>query len=149
GLIAFNKAHAADEMRWYGQELFEKALAATDAAQYAKDRGDAMRLAGAEGIDALMAKHRVDVLVAPTTGPAWPIDLVTGDHFLDIGAGSLAAIAGYPHLSVPMGAVEGLPIGLSVIAGKWEDAKVLRVGAAYERARSVKLAAPGLKRWGE
>lgn len=149
GLIAFNKAHAGEEMRWYGQELFEKALVATDKAQYAKDRGDAARLAGAEGIDALMAKYKVDVLVAPTTGPAWPIDLVTGDHFLDIGAGSLAAVAGYPHLSVPMGAVEGLPIGLSFMAGQWQDAKVLRIGAGYEHARSAALAEPGLKRWAE
>ena len=147
GLIAFNKAHADDEMRWYGQELFEKALAATDVTKYAKDRGDAARLAGPEGIDMLMAKHKVDALVAPTTGPAWPIDLVTGDHFLDIGAGTLAAVAGYPHLSVPMGAVEGLPIGLSVIAGKWDDAKVLRIGAGYEAVRSAVLAKPRLQSW--
>lgn len=149
GLIAFNKAHASEEMRWYGQDIFENALAATDRTAYEKARGDATRLAGAEGIDALMAKYKVDALVAPTTGPAWPIDLVTGDHFLDIGAGTLAAVAGYPHLSVPMGAVEGLPIGLSFMAGQWEDAKVLRIGAAYERARSAALAVPGLKRWGE
>ncbi|EJL30541.1 amidase [Novosphingobium sp. AP12] len=147
GLIAFNKAHAGDEMRWYGQELFDKALAATDAAKYAKDRGDAARLAGPEGIDALMAKHKVDALVAPTTGPAWPIDLVTGDHFLEIGAGTLAAVAGYPHLSVPMGAVEGLPVGLSVIAGKWDDARVLRIGAGYEAVRSAILAKPRFQPW--
>lgn len=148
GLIAFNKSHP-EETRWYGQELFEKALKATDKAAYDKARADAKRLAGAEGIDALMATNKVQVLVAPTAGPAWPIDLVTGDHFLDIGAGSLAAIAGYPHLSVPMGAVEGLPVGLSFIAGQWEDAKVLNLGAAYERARSVKLEAPGLHTWSE
>ncbi|KMS60223.1 amidase [Novosphingobium barchaimii LL02] len=149
GLIAFNKAHEAEEMRWFGQELFEKALAATDRATYEKARGDATRLAGAEGIDALLAKHKVDVLVAPTTGPAWPIDLVIGDHFLNIGAGSLAAVAGYPHLSVPMGAVEGLPVGLSFMAGKWADARVLRIGAGYERVRSAILAKPGFQPWRE
>lgn len=147
GLIAFNKAHADEELRWYGQELFEKALASTDTAQYGKDRGDAARLAGPEGIDALVSKYKVDVLVAPTAGPAWPIDLVTGDHFLDIGAGTLAAVAGYPHLSVPMGSVEGLPVGLSFIAGKWEDAKVLRIGAGYEGVRSATLAQPRLQPW--
>lgn len=78
-----------------------------------------------------------------------PIDLVTGDHFLDVGAGSLAAIAGYPHLSVPMGAVEGLPVGLSIMGAKWDDARVLKAGAAYERARSVAVPTPRLKRWGE
>ncbi|AXB76159.1 amidase [Novosphingobium sp. P6W] len=147
GLIAFNKTHEAEEMRWFGQELFEKALAATDRAEYEKARSDAARLAGTEGIDALLAKNKVDVLVAPTTGPAWAIDLVIGDHFLDIGAGSLAAVAGYPHLSVPMGAVEGLPVGLSFMAGKWADAKVLRIGAGYEKARSAVLAKPALQPW--
>jgi amidase len=58
-------------------------------------------------------------------------------------------VAGYPHLSVPMGAVEGLPVGLSFLAGRWADAHVLRIGAAYERARSAKLPAPALRRWGE
>lgn len=149
GLIAFNKAHAAEELRWYGQETFEHALAATDPAVYAKARADAQRLAGAEGIDALLRKYNVDVLVAPTTSPAWPIDPVLGDHFVDAGAGTLAAVAGYPHLSVPMGAVEGLPVGISFMAGKWDDAKVLRIGAAYERSRSAKLAAPALRNWAQ
>jgi len=147
GLIAFNKAHATEELRWYGQEIFEKALKTTDQAEYDKARADAKRLAGAEGIDALLAKYKVDVLVAPTAGPAWPIDLVTGDHFVDVGAGNLAAIAGYPHLSVPMGAVEGLPIGLSFIAGQWQDAKVLKLGAAYEKVRSAKLVKPTFRQW--
>jgi len=87
------------------------------------------------------------LLVAPTAGPAWPIDLVTGDHFVGVGAGSLAAVAGYPHLTVPMGAVEGLPIGLSFIGAKWDDARVLAAGAAYERARSAAPPRPGLARW--
>lgn len=147
GLIAFNKAHADTELRWYGQEILEKALGTTDAEAYEKARSDAKRLAGAEGIDALMAKHKVAVLVAPTAGPAWPIDLVTGDHFVDIGAGSLPAIAGYPHLSVPMGAVEGLPVGLSFIAGAWQDATVLHLGAAYERARTATLPKPTFRQW--
>ena len=109
----------------------------------------AKRLAGPEGIDRLLRENTVAVLIAPTEGPAWPIDLVTGDHFLPIGAGSLPAIAGYPHLTVPMGAVEGLPVGLSFIGGKWDDARVLELGAAYERARTAPLAVPSFKRWGE
>ncbi len=147
-LIAFNKAHP-EELRWFGQDVFEQAEAATDKAAYEKARANSLRLAGPEGIDKLLADNRVAFLIAPTEGPAWPIDLVLGDHFVGVGAGSLAAIAGYPHLTVPMGAVEGLPIGLSFIGAKWDDARVLKAGASYERARTVTVPVPGLRRWGE
>ncbi|MGN6500602.1 MAG: amidase [Tsuneonella sp.] len=147
-VVAFDKAHADQEMRWFGQDLFEQALKTTDAAAYRKARANSLRLAGKEGIDKLMAANKVRFLVAPTAGPAWTSDLVNGDHYSDaIGAGSLAAIAGYPHLSVPMGAVEGLPVGLSVIGAKWADHEVLKAGAAYERARTAKLPEPSLKPW--
>ena len=148
-VIAFNKAHAGEELRWFGQETFEAADQLTDRDAYEKARANSLRLAGKEGIDRLLAENKVSLLIAPTAGPAWPIDLVTGDHFLDIGAGTLPAVAGYPHLSVPMGAVEGLPIGLSFIAAAWEDKRVLEAGAAYERARTVPLHQPTFKRWGE
>jgi amidase len=145
-VIAFNEAHAAEELRWFGQELFEQAARATDRAAYEQARTDSLRLAGAEGIDRLLAEHDVALLVAPTTGPAWLTDLVLGDNYEgSIGAGSLAAIAGYPHLSVPMGAVEGLPVGLSIMSAKWQDAAVLRAGAAYERVRSATLAVPDFR----
>lgn len=149
-VIAFNDAHAAEEMRWFGQEIFLMAAKATDSAAYAEARANSLRLAGAEGIDRLLADHRVSFLVAPTVGPAWPTDLVNGDHYDgSIGAGSLAAIAGYPHLSVPMGAVHDLPIGLSIMGEKWADADVLRAGAAYERARTTPLAEPDFGKWGD
>jgi amidase len=146
--IAFNKANPA-ELRWFGQDTFEEAEAMTDEAVYKKARENSLRLAGRDGIDKLLADNRASFLVAPTGAPAWPIDLVTGDHSIDAGAGNLAAIAGYPHLSVPMGAVEGLPVGLSIMGAKWDDARVLNAGAAYERARTAVLAKPSLKRWGE
>ncbi len=146
-VIMFDKAHAREEMRWFGQDIFERAEAARDPAAYATARALSLKLAGAEGIDRLLASTRTTLLVAPTAGPAWPIDLVTGDHFLDVGAGTLAAVAGYPHLSVPMGAVEGLPIGLSLIGPKWADAMVLKAGAAYERARTTPLAVPSFRVW--
>ena len=118
------------------------------AAAYRKARATSLRLAGKDGIDRLLARHRVGLLIAPTTGPAWTTDLVTGDHYLgEIGAGSPAAIAGYPHLTVPMGAVEGLPVGLSFIGKAWDDARVLQAGAAYERARTAMLAEPQLRPW--
>ncbi|MFM5883736.1 MAG: amidase [Novosphingobium sp.] len=147
--IAFNRANAAEELRWFGQETFEKAVKLDDAAAYQKARDNSLRLAGKEGIDKLLAANTVSFLIAPTGPPAWPIDLIAGDHYLDIGAGSLPAIAGYPHLSVPMGDVEGLPLGLSIIGGAWQDKAVLDAGAAYERARTATLHAPSFKRWGE
>jgi amidase len=147
-VIEFNKAHAAEELRWFGQDLFELAETKTDEEAYAKARAESLRLAGADGVDKLIAENALDVLVAPTVGPAWTTDLVNGDHYNgSIGAGSLAAVAGYPHLTVPMGAVEGLPVGLSFIAGKWADHRVLQAGAAYERARTAVLAEPSFERW--
>jgi len=149
-VIAFNEAHAAEELRWFGQEIFLTAAKTTDRAVYEAVRANSLRLAGAEGIDKLLAEHRVSFLIAPTVGPAWTTDLVNGDHYDgSIGAGSLAAVAGYPHLSVPMGAVEGLPVGLSIIGAKWQDAAVLRAGAAYERARSEPVPEPRLAPWSD
>jgi amidase len=146
-VIAFDKAHADTEMRWFGQDLFEQAMKVT-AADYRKRQAANLALAGPQGIDKLLAANKIALLIAPTVGPAWTSDLVNGDHYNgSIGATSLAAIAGYPHLTVPMGAVEGLPVGLSFIGAKWADHALLQVGAAYERARTAKLAVPTLKPW--
>jgi amidase len=146
-VIAFNKAHPTEEMRWFGQELFEQAEKVT-AADYRKAHAANLRLAGREGIDKLLAANKVSLLIAPTVGPAWTTDLVNGDHYNgSIGATSLAAIAGYPHLTVPMGQVEGLPVGLSFIGAKWSDHALLMAGAAYERARTATLAPPSLQPW--
>ena len=147
-VIAFNRAHADKEMRWFGQESFEESLQTTDRAAYEKARADARRLAGKEGIDKLLKDNRVTLLVAPTEGMAWPSDLVYGDAFPGgIGAGSLAAVAGYPHLTVPMGAVERLPVGLSFMGAQWDDLNVLRAGAAYEAVRSAEVPEPSLRPW--
>ena len=73
-------------------------------------------------------------MVGPTMAPAWPIDAVNGDQIAGGGAGSLAAVAGYPHLTVPMGTVKGLPVGLSFIGPQWSDALILSLGYAYEQA---------------
>ena len=147
-LVAFDTAHADSELRWFGQDTFEKALQATDKAAYEKARKTSFNLAGPQGIDMLMADNKVSFLIAPTVGPAWTSDLVNGDHITgNIGAGSLAAIAGYPHLTVPMGDVEELPVGLSIMSGKWRDAAVLKAGAAYEAARTPKLSPPSFKPW--
>ena len=107
-----------------------------------------MRIAGEETLDPLLANNNVQFIVAPTRGPAWMSDLVLGDQFNgSIGFGSPAAIAGYPHLTVPMGAVEQLPVGISFFGAKWADHDVLKAGAAYERARTATLPEPSFRRW--
>lgn len=147
-VVAFNKANADTEMRWFNQDLFEQALETTDAEAYATNLATLRRLTRAEGIDKLLTENTVSFLVAPTEGPAWTTDLVNGDHFANgIGAGYLAAIAGYPHITVPMGGVEGLPIGFSIMGGQWQDHDVLKAGAAYEKARTAQLPAPTFERW--
>jgi amidase len=146
-LIAFNKANAAREMPWFGQEFFEQAQVSKGYdAEYHRIAAEAKRLAGAEGIDKLLAADHLDALVAPTGGPAWRTDLITGDHFVGGGAGSLPAVAGYPHLTVPMGDVHGLPVGLSFIGRAWSEAVLIRLGFAYEQAthqRRLPVYAPG------
>jgi amidase len=147
-LVAFNRVNAATELRWFDQGLFEQALEPTDEAAYRDALEANLKATREDGIDRLMAEHDVTVLVAPTTGPAWSTDLVNGDNFGGgIGAGSLAAIAGYPHLTVPMGAVERLPVGISFMGGKWQDHAILQIGAAYERSRTATLPKPSFERW--
>ncbi len=135
-LIAFDDAHAAAEMPLFGQELFVEAdkTKGLDDPAYVKAKAEAHRLAGPEGIDAMLAKYSVTALVAPTLGPAWLIDPVLGDHFAGGGAGQAAAVAGYPHLTVPMGLADGLPVGLSFVGTAWSDATLLNYGYAYEQA---------------
>jgi amidase len=135
-LIAFNKAHAAAEMTLFGQETFEQAekTKGLDDTDYKKARENSYRLAGPEGIDRLLRENDVVALVGPTMPPAWPIDAVNGDQISGGGAGGLAAVAGYPHLTVPMGLVKGLPVGLSFIGPKWSDGMILSLGYAYEQA---------------
>jgi amidase len=132
-LIAFNKATAA-ETEFFGQDVFEEAAGApalTDPA-YRKARETSLRLAGKEGIDKLVADNQLDAIVAPTGGPAWTTDLITGDHFLG-SASMLAAVAGYPHITVPMGQVRDLPVGLSFFGPAWSEARLIGMAYAYEQ----------------
>lgn len=132
-LIAFN-ARTPKELAVFGQERFEKAAAKgalTDAA-YRKALATNRRLSRTQGIDAALKKHDVALFVAPTTSPAALIDQVNG-HRPSGSASSPAAVAGYPHLTVPMGAVDHLPVGLSFFGPAWSDLQVLAAGAAYEQ----------------
>ena len=136
-LIAFDKAHAQQEMSLFGQETFEEAekTKGLDDPAYKKAREASFRAAGPDGIDRLLKQYQVVALVGPTMPPAWKIDAANGDQISGGGAGSLAAVAGYPHLTVPMGLVKGLPVGLSFIGPKWSEQLLLNLGYAYEQAR--------------
>ena len=133
--IAFNDAHAAQELPYFGQEIFlqaQKQGPLTDPKYRAALEKD-HRLSRTQGIDAVMRQHNLDALVAPTGGPPWMIDLVDGDH--DVGGSSTpAAVAGYPHITVPAGYSFGLPVGLSFIGTAWSEPKLLRLAYAFEQA---------------
>jgi amidase len=135
-LIAFNTAHADRELALFGQETFVKAEATKglDDPAYQEARATSLRIAGRDGIDTMLAANHLDALVSPTMPPAWKIDAANGDQINGAGAGSLAAVAGYPHLTVPMGTVMGLPVGLSIIGPAWSEARLLGYGYAYEQA---------------
>ncbi|MBX9795927.1 amidase [Sphingomonas sp.] len=141
-LIAFNRANAAAEMPYFGQETFEAAAKTKglDDWEYRGARAKSQRLAGAEGIDAMLAKARVSLIVAPTTGPAWLIEPVYGDQGQGPSASRLPAVSGYPHLTVPMGLVRGLPVGLSFIGPAFSEALLLSAGYDYEQAARARVA---------
>jgi amidase len=140
-LIAFNRQHAEAEMPLFGQDLFEEAelTKGLDDPDYVAAKADAHRLAGPEGIDAMLQAEKLDVLIAPTLGPAWLIDPVLKDRFVGGGVGGPPAIAGYPHLTVPMGLVDGLPVGLSFVGPAWSEAKLLAYGYAFEQAAHARV----------
>lgn len=138
-LIAFNETNREREMPWFGQEIFERAEAKgplTDQA-YLEALATCRRATRDEGIDRVMSAHALDALVAPTGGPAWPTDPVNGDHFLG-GSSSLAAVAGYPAVTVPAGFVFGLPVGLSFFGRAWSEPVLIRLASAFERATSAR-----------
>jgi len=133
-LIAFNEAHADRELGLFGQELFLKSemTGGYQDPVYQAARALSLKLAGAEGIDMMLAEYNVDALVAPTAGPAWVVDTVNGDHS-EGQTSTLPAVAGYPHLTVPMGMVFGLPVGLSFIGPAWSEKRLLGFGYAFEQ----------------
>ncbi len=140
-LIAFNKENAAKEMPWFGQEQFERAQAKgllTDT-KYRDALSTCRTLSRAQGIDAVLAKHRLDAIVAPSNAPAWPTDHLNGDHFTG-GNTSVAAVAGYPSITVPMGFVVEAPVGLSFIGGAWTEGKLIGMAYAFEQATRARRA---------
>ena len=134
-IIDFNENHRAQEMPWFGQELFIQAQAKgplTDK-KYRDALAKDLRMSRTEGIDATMKKYKLDAIVAPTGGPAWVTDLVNGDHFS--GASSTpAAVAGYPNINVPAGYSHGLPVGISFFGRAYSEPTLIKIAYAYEQA---------------
>ncbi|WNG35569.1 amidase [Archangium violaceum] len=138
-LIRFNEENRSTELPWFGQELFHQSVEKgplTDK-KYRKALEACRKLSREQGIDAVMAKHKLDALVAPTQAPPGLIDLVNGDHWLG-SSSTPAAVAGYPSITVPAGYVAGLPVGLSFIGRAWSEPTLLRLAFAYEQASKVR-----------
>jgi amidase len=134
-LIAFNEREKAREMPYFGQELFVNAQkkGPLTSPEYRQAVTTCQARARAQGIDAVMTRFRLDAIVAPTGSPAWPSDLINGDHFLGASSGP-AAIAGYPSITLPAGDVKGLPVGLSFIGQPWSEARLIALAYAFEQA---------------
>jgi amidase len=140
-VIAFNERHAKDEMPYFGQETFLKAEAKgpLTSFEYLEALAKSRRLARTEGIDATMALHKLDALVAPTLGPACVTDLVNGDRWLG-DASTAPAVAGYPHVTVPAGFVFGLPVGLSFFGRAFSEGTLLKLAYAFEQSTKARKA---------
>ncbi len=138
-VIEFNLEHREAEMRYFEQERFDKAEAKGPHSEpdYRKALAECRRLSRTEGIDRVVARHRLDAIVAPSGGPAWVTDLVNGDHFGG-GSSQAAAVSGYPNVTVPAGFIFGLPVGLSFFGSAWSEARLLGLAYAFEQATKVR-----------
>jgi amidase len=140
-LIAFNTEHASRELVIFGQDVFEsaekKGPLTEKAYQDALEKN--LRLSRAEGIDAVLKEQRLDALIAPTNGPACLIDVVNGDQDTG-GCSSAAAVAGYPHITVPAGYVHGLPVGISFFGTAWSEPLLLGLAYSFEQATKARKA---------
>ncbi|MFN0150090.1 MAG: amidase family protein [bacterium] len=140
-LIAYNDANRNREMPYFGQEIFlmaqEKGPLSSRAYIAALKKNH--KLSRAEGIDAVMNAHNLDAIFAPTGGPAWTTDLINGDHYSG-GCSSPAAVAGYPHVTVPAGQIFGLPVGVSFFGRAWSEPALIRIAYAFEQVTRARHA---------
>jgi len=138
-IIEFNDANRQKEMPYFGQDLFVKAEAKGPLTE--KEYVDAVaknhQLARTEGIDALMDKHQLDAIVAPTGGPAWLTDLINGDHSAG-GSSNAAAVAGYPNINVTAGYLSGLPVGISFFGRAWSEPTLIKLAYSFEQATKLR-----------
>jgi amidase len=140
-VIAFNEAHAGRTMPYFGQEilLMAEETGGLEDRVYQTALAVSRRLTRENGIDKALWDHQLDALVAPTASAPWAIDLVNGDNRGSGGSSSLAAVSGYASITVPMGYVSGLPVGLSFIGGAWSDGPLIGLAHAFERTRQVRV----------
>jgi amidase len=138
-VIQFNQRNARENLPYFGQELLERAQAKGDLteAEYREALEKCRRLAGKEGFDVIMDEQQLDALIAPTTTPAWPVDLVNGDQFRGSSAKS-AALAGYPLVSVPAGTTMGLPVGMTFMGRAWSEPTLIKLAYAFEQATKAR-----------
>jgi amidase len=138
-VIDFNERNREREMPYFGQDLMIKAQAKgpLSSPAYRRALARCRRLSRELGIDAVMTRHRLDALVAPTGNPAWPTDLVNGDHFTG-SSSTPAAVAGYPSISVPAGFDFGLPVGISLFGRAWSEPTLIRLAHSYEQASKLR-----------
>lgn len=147
-LISANQTYQSRVMPWFGQELFQMSEQRTEAnvEQYLAAKERAATEAGEKSIDALLAEHNLDAIVAPSGGPAWKIDPITGDHFLGSSSGA-PAVAGYPHITVPMGLVQHLPVGMSFFASAKQEALLFEIAYGFEQLTQARTV-PSLQPFG-
>jgi len=145
-IIAFNEEHADTVMPFFGQErmLAAQAKGPLSDQQYIEALALSKQVAQ-DGINNALDEHNLDALIAPTRGPAWMTDNVSGDHSSGISSSSLAAISGYASITIPAGDILGLPIGISFIGGEFSDAKLIQFAYALEQAGNVRKPPPLLK----
>jgi amidase len=138
-LIAINQQLAPDEMPYFGQELFEIAQAKGPLTEkdYLEALANNRRRGGKEGLDAVLDTNKLDALVAPTGSPAWPTDLINGDHFLG-GSSSPAAISGYPLVTVPAGYSYELPVGITFMGRAYSEPTLIKLAYAFEQATKAR-----------
>ena len=140
-IIEFNERNRQKEMPFFGQDLFIKAEGKGPLTEraYLEALAKNHQLARTEGIDAIMDKHKLDALVAPTGGPAWLTDLINGDHVAG-GSSNAAAVAGYPNINVTAGSISGLPIGISFFGRAWSEPTLIKLAYAFEQATKARQA---------
>ena len=140
-IIEFNEKHRDRELQWFGQDIMIKAQGKGPLTEkkYLDALAQDASMSRKQGIDAVMNQHKLDALIAPTGGPAWPIDLLNGDHYTG-GYSTPSAVAGYPNINVPMGFVSGLPVGLSIFGREWSEPALLRIAYSYEQASKMRRA---------
>lgn len=139
-VIEFNDRNRDREMPYFGQDILIKAEAKgplTDRKYLAALRKNHL-LTRTQGIDLVIKQHKLDALVAPTGGPAWPTDLINGDHFTG-GYSSASAVAGYPHITVPAGYVFGMPVGISFFGGAYSEGTLIKIAYAFEQVTKARL----------